>query len=228
MANSERTFGDILARAYRLYEAILQMLGFAPADADIMPPAFLTFLDSIDAMNNTVAATKQEWSMALKNRIELYFGIEGIKKRASYIIAYCRSRSDLKKEAELIYRICKKIQNYKKPKPEQDEKKRILGEQSYGDFVKLLGDLIEAVKQVPAYTPPNTLITVAKLGTFRTSLLAINQTIGEKYYEYSIKTKERLAMYVTLKDKMNRIKASVKSQYGLNSNEYNSIKGIRV
>ena len=228
MANSERTFGDILARAYRLYEAILQMLGFAPADADIMPPAFLTFLDSVDAKNNTVAATKQEWSMALKNRIELYFGIEGIKKRASYVIAYCRSRSDLKKEAELIYRICKKIQNYKKPKPEQDEKKRILGEQSYGDFVKLLGDLIEAVKQVPAYTPPNTLIKVVNLETFRTSLLAINKTIGEKYYEYSIKTKERLAMYVTLKDKMNRIKASVKSQYGLNSNEYNSIKGIRV
>lgn len=231
MANSETTFGDKLARGYTLQEAIKQMAGYHPPEDDITPDKYLIFLDSVDAKNISVATLKEQYLISTKDRSELFFNDEGVKKRASYVLAYCKSRSDLKIQTELIRRICKKIQNYKKPKVKDsstNDKKRTLGEQSFGDFVKLFGDLIEAVREIPSYDPANDLIKIHQMEVFRTSLLNANTNVGDKFYLYSIVIKERLELYDILKSKMLRIKAAVKSQYGINSNEYLSIKGIRV
>lgn len=237
MANSETTFGDRLARGYLLNDAIAQMVGYNPADTDIKTADYKQFLNDVDLKNTTLAGIKTEWQNAVKARQELYFNDTGVKKRTSYVLAYCKSRSDIKKETVVIERICRLILNYRKPKPPkiekaaddtQTSKKRNLGEQSFGDLVKLLGDLLEALKQLPLYEPPNTLIKLDELTNFRNSLLDSNTVVGDKIYEYLVITKERLIMYEQLKDKMLRIKATVKAQYGINSNEYQSIKGIRV
>lgn len=231
MANVERTFGDRLARGYQLYEAINNMSGYAPADDDIKPNNFLSFLDSVDAKNNQVASLKDIYSLDVKSRQNIFFNERGIKKRASYVYAYCKSRSDIKKETAIIQRIYRKIQNYKKPQKNTlptNDNKRITGEQSYGDFIKLLGDLIESLRQITDYNPPNELITIDSLELYRTDMITINKKVGDTIYDYGIAIKERFEMYEQLKDKMLRIKSSVKAQYGINSNEYQTIKGIKV
>lgn len=226
--NSENTHGDKLARSFNLYQAITQMKDYTPASKDLNLESFLAFINSVDEKNLKLASVKNDYSLAVKTRQELFFNDDGVKKRLAYVNAYCKSRVDLKKEVSLISRLTARMKTVKKPKNITDEKKRSSGEQSYGDFMKMLGELIEIVRQIPEYNPPNKLISLQSLEEYRIKITDASKIVGDKYYDYSMKVKERIQLYTELKDYMLRIKNTIKSQYGMKSNEYLSIKGIRV
>ncbi|MFA5011867.1 MAG: hypothetical protein WC644_07900 [Ignavibacteria bacterium] len=231
MAKSNKSYKDKLERGYELYNSIKNMLSFLPAEEDLEPGKYLTFLNSITNINHSADSIKEKHGLSIKARQELFLKDKGVKRRASYIFAYCKSRSDLKLQTEMIGRLSKSILNYKKsdtPVKGKSVKHINRKEQSFGDYVSLFEDLIDEVRLIPSYTPPNELIQISTLVSFRKEMLESNKTVDDKLNSYNTINKKRLESYNMLHDRMVRIKSSVKSQYGINSSEYQSIKGIRV
>ncbi len=101
-------------------------------------------------------------------------------------------------------------------------------EKSYGSQTQYFNDLINTISQFTVYAPSNNNIKLVQLQAFSTSVTTLNNAVAQKLQPLKTARATRTATYIDLKDRVQRIKQYVKSQYGLKSNEYSLIKGIKV
>jgi hypothetical protein len=78
------------------------------------------------------------------------------------------------------------------------------------------------------YNPANSNITIPKLKNLKNQAIEKNNSVVEAYNQITPKQDSRAALYNQLSQKATRIKDFVKSQYGVNSSEYNLIKGLKI
>lgn len=122
------------------------------------------------------------------------------------------------------------------PKPKLPEgtpapKKRNVGEQSYAEIAGYFKNLISTVTGIVGYAPTNTDLTVAQMDMLFTAFNTKNTAMNNLYSNISILVGERANMYDGengLRERMLAIKDAVRAQYGIDSPEYNSVKGIKV
>lgn len=234
---SERSFQDRYGRALSLKEALELIPGYSPSDEMISLGKFNALLDEIADMNNGIGVLKDEYTRAVTERRLLFFDTQGIKKRASAILNYCKSVSSIKTSMPSIQKMVKKINNQQKPKnsaapaPEGEGKKRNTGEQSYAELTQFMYDLNEMLKTLgDAYSPNNPLITTDNLTAYINSLKLKNEASAESDFKYSKAIKERTALYEGdngLREKMAAIRAYMRGDFGANSPEYLAIRELK-
>ncbi|MBK7379716.1 MAG: hypothetical protein IPJ03_12025 [Ignavibacteriales bacterium] len=99
-------------------------------------------------------------------------------------------------------------------------KKISTSEVSFGSVLAAGRELLEVIKSVAGYAPSNTNITVANFTSFLNSIEQKNTLIYQRLEQYDNDVEVRMEKYITLKDRVSKIKAALASQFGKNSNEY--------
>jgi hypothetical protein len=211
---------------------------FAPVDASLAPAAFLTFLNSLDAMGTDVGTAVGLYTNGVQRRTPM---MADIQDRALRVLSLVKSNASWAAFLPNIKKLVDKIRGNtpKQPKPpapgegpgSPPAKKRNTGEQSFADIEDNFEKLIAALGSVPGYTPPASDLTIANLTTLATDFAAKNLAMSTLGNTIGMKQKARLEAFDGpggLKEKMKAIKEAVRSQYGSTSAEYEQVKGIKV
>jgi hypothetical protein len=239
MANTEQTFADRLQRGSTMQS---KTAGFAPAfdpaDATLDPVTFDTFLQSVVAANLAVATTGAAETSKAKVRRDFMLQI---KDRTTRLVNYVGSNEAWDQYFTAVKQAADKVRNFRPSKkavtpPNGDTlpaKKRMTGQQSYGDIDGLFEKVLEAVKLVPAYAPPVTSqIQLVTLGTLQTSYRQANKDVATTEAAASKAVRTRKALYDaktnSLRSKMKAIKKATRAQYGASSAEFADVKSIKL
>lgn len=236
MANSETTFADRQQRGREMQALTLTFVPtFAPADINLGPTPFNTFLDSLTTLNTTVATAEAVW----KGNVAVRAGIVvDIKARALRASSRVKSNVLWKASVPAVKAAADNVRGYRvaKVKSPPDVTPPVLtaprADQSYADFKGLLDKLIAALNVVSGYSTgaPGDL-TVLSLTALSTSLDTSNKLVAANEATLTAARAPRLAAYdaadTGLRAKMQAIKEATKSQYGSQSAQFQQIKGIK-
>jgi hypothetical protein len=100
---------------------------------------------------------------------------------------------------------------------------------SYGSQTQSFSDIISTLTSFgAAYEPANVKIKMNALNTQLIELTTANENVATAYGLYKPAMETRIVQYQDLKDRSDRIKESVKSQYTPSSPEYKLIKGLNI
>lgn len=237
MPVSEQGFADRQQRGQTMQTAIAGFSpAFAPADASLAPAAFLTFVGQLDVLNTEVGTLATQYTNGVEQRAPM---MADIQERAARVLEYVKSNSVWAEFVPGLKKYVDKIRGNRPatPKPPASgeapgsapAKKRSQGELSFGDIEENFERLIAALASVPGYAPPATELTIANLTTLATTFATKNLTMATLGNSLIMKQAARLKAFDGpggLKDKMKAIKSAVRSQYGTDSAEYESVKGI--
>ncbi len=238
MPNTERSFGDRLIRAREMQSIIEKFVPpFDPAVPALQPASFATYLDLVEAHNTVVANAGPAATAAITLHASL---MATIKARTVRVTDYISSNEAWDQFRPGVKQAANKVRNYSpsankkeapaKPGDPPPKPSAKTGQQSYGDIDYWFEKLIEAVKLVPNYKPGvASNIEVAQLTALLTAYRQANKDVATAGAALDSGQRSRKTSYDgldSLRTRMKAIKKAVGAQYGRDSAEYASVKGI--
>ncbi len=235
-SKSEISFGARLRKAQDLLQYINNFPNYAPPRPEESVIGFDTLLTQIVSINTAETQYQQDYSQTVTLRQNAFLKQPGsIDKLLSPIKGAVEAQyGKNSREAELINAIIKNMRASKLIKPPIDPTASTApttisqSERSYGSLTQFFKDIINTLTQFNNYNTSNTQLTIAGLQATATQLDTLNNTVAQQYQALKVARDKRRDTYTELKDRVQRIKAYVKSQYGNNSTEYRTIKNIKV
>lgn len=235
-STSETSFGAKLRRAQDLLTFITGFVGYAPPRTQESVAGFTTLINSIIATNATESSQQENYKIAVDARQAAFSKKTGsIEKLLSPIKGAVEAQYGKKSsEAVAINAIIKKMRATKLTKapadPAKPEQAKTISqsERSYGSMTQFFNDIISNLTQFTTFNPSSNTIKVATLQATATQLTTLNNAVAQKTQLLKTTRTTRASQYTDLKDRTQRIKAYVKSQYGNTSTEFNLIKGISI
>jgi hypothetical protein len=235
MSNTESSFADRLQRGRQLQSIIDGFEpDFAPADNDLTPAAFLTFLDHLDALNTAVANAEAGWRESAALRLDT---VADIKSRALRSLSRVKSHKGWAQQMPLVKSAADSLRGYKpsrqKTAPKDNGTPAVMtqpkADQSFADIKHLLDKLIAALKKVPGYdTGVPEGLSIAEFTTLSEALNTRNQAVATFEQDLGASRAPRLSGYETLRERKKAIKEAARSQYGSKSAEYAQARAVRV
>ncbi len=240
MAISERTFVDRYQRATTLSSAISSFDPvFAPANNEkILPPAFATFVEEVDAANSAVTGASDDYTAQVEERNEL---LAGAKDRCSRVISLLQAVPAWSHELTAIKRHYDKLRGYrparvKPPVGDTGEtgvkaQKRNQGEQGHAETAKHIANIASGLEKINNYTTPVDDISAAAIRELADDYAELNGAMGSLALDVTVAREKRHAIYEGpdgLRERMKAIKSAIRAQYGTKSAEYVAVKGIRL
>ena len=235
-STSETTFGAKLRNAQDLVTYITGFTGYAPPRTQETVASMTTLINSLVETNATEASQQENYKVAVANRQAAFSKKTGsVDKLLSPIKGAIDAQYGKKStQATTINAIIKKMRatkliNVPADPTKPDQATTISqSERSYGSITQSFNDIINTISQFEGYEPTNNAIKVVTLQTTATQLTTLNNAVIQKIQPLKTTRANRQAQYTDLKDRVQRIKSYVKSQYGNSSTEYNMIKGISI
>ncbi|MFH0865634.1 MAG: hypothetical protein V1904_05540 [Bacteroidota bacterium] len=235
-STSETSFGAKLRKGQDILTYISGFTGYNPPRTQESVPGFGSLITTIISTNATESSQQENYKVAVDLRQAAFLRkIGSVDKLLSPIKGAVESQFGKKStEAVTINAIIRKMRATKliklPPDPTNPEQQSTLSqsERSYGSMTQFFNDIINTLTQFTGYNPSNTTIKIVTLQTTTTTLTTLNNSVIQKIQLLKTTRVNRLALYVDLKDRVQRIKSYVKAQYGNSSNEYNLIKGISI
>ena len=233
-SNSEVSYGARIGNAEKLVAALQNFNNYSPLKPEYSITAFNDLITQIKTQNNTVASKKQNYSLAVENRRQVFEkdpnSINNLLSPINSTVKVSYGRTA--KEATDIATIIAKIRGANiKPKTSTNVEEATVSQsyQSYNSKAQFFSDLIVNLTNLGTnYTPTNTSIELAELTNIYNNAIAANANVMNSFTQFSQTNNIRISAYQTLSQTAIRIKDSVKAQYGNNSTEYNLIKGLKI
>lgn len=231
-SSSETSFGARLLRGKTLCNYIGNFGSYNPPRTQETVADFNILLDDITAINATESSLQQNYNTAVNNRYDAFRTdtISVFKLLAPIRAAVEAQFGKGSTEFNQIDSIVKTIRSSKlirKPATDTTPETTISrSEQSYGSSTQYFNNIINTLSQLPNYNPSNVNIQVASLQTFTTQLDTLNTQVTTTYQNLRTSRHKRLDYYNELSERGKRIKAYVKANYGVESQEYTLIKGL--
>jgi hypothetical protein len=237
---SEKSFGNREAKGNEMNTYIQHINGYNPSNDGILKAKFPLFMQAITQANSDVSSANVKLQTNRFNRLDMYYGSEGLKKLAPRIRDYVASFPEGRKSANFIrlQKLCAKLRSAKKPKKAKDKsvplsneetKTRSTSELSFGAMYRVGMDILETIKQIPNYTPSAS-ITVAAFTAFLEALVLLDNSVAAAYSEWDKAIKARFNLYQGdegLRDKFQQIKNYLASEFGKDSNVYKDARKIK-
>lgn len=239
-SNSEITFGARVANASKISAHLKTFVGYVAPTPNTTIPSYDALIASLTTENTSIATKKAAYSAAVEVRQKLFFKDKDcLMKILSPVTSAVRAKiGKTAKPVADITALVVKIRGEKKakgkdPKPEDtgDEKKDGVSqsERSYGSMTQNFNDIITTLTSLGTdYAPVNTAHKLPALNTKLASIKTANDTATTTFGALKTSIDSRSNQYTDLTERTQRIKEAVKSQYGVNSTEYNLIKGLKV
>ena len=236
-SNSERSFGVRLQRGTELHSHISAFTGYNPPRTEEQPAEFATLLFNITNTNHNETTLESQYHMAVLLRADAFKGKGNdtslfkliTKIRGAVLAQYGEDSSEM----SVIMPIIRKMRNYTLVKPPKNpaspdaEEKISQSAQSYGSVCQFARDIISALMTFTGYNPTNVDITITGLTSRALLIKGYNDEVVRLYRELRTTRLQRLELYAELLDRAKRIKAYVRAEYGIDSDEYTLIKGLQ-
>lgn len=239
-SNSEVTFGARVANASKISAHLKTFTGYVAPTPNTTIPNYDALIASLTTENTSIATKKAAYSAAVEVRQKLFFKDKDcLMKILSPVTSAVRAKiGKTAKPVADITALVVKIRGEKKakgkdPKPEDtaEENKDSVSqsERSYGSMTQNFNDIITTLTSLGTdYAPVNTAHKLPALNTKLASIKTANDTATTTFGALKTSIDTRSSQYTDLTERTQRIKEAVKSQYGVNSTEYNLIKGLKV
>ena len=236
VSTSENTFGAKLRKSQDLVTYISGFTKYDPPRQQESVPAMTELISSIIATNASESSQRENYKQAVDSRQTAFSKNTGsVEKLLSPIKGAIESQYGKKStEASAVNATIKKMRATKLTKAPTDPAKEIQektisqSERSYGSMTQFFNDIVNTLTQFPEYDPSSDPIKIAALQETATQLTTLNNNVAQKVQQLTITRTSRQDLYTDLKDRVQRIKSYVKSQYGNNSPEYKLIKGLSI
>lgn len=232
-STTEATFGAKLANASTISTQLKSFVGYLAPTADTTIEQYDLLLTTIRTTNADVISKKANYSAAVETRLN-HFSKEAtsVDKLISPILATVRAKLGKNaKEVSDITAIAVKIRGNNKSKVKTLDKEKNISqsEQSYGSKTQNFADIVSILGSLGTnYSPVNDLVKVSNLQAKITAINQANNVVASTYGLLKVSADLRNTQFEQLSEATQRIKESVKSQYGVSSVEYKLIKGLKV
>lgn len=233
-SNSEKSFGARLRRAQDMNAYITNYAAYAPPRGQESVIGFTALLDSIVAANSGEVTVRQAYNTVVSLRYKAFrtdaFSVFKVltKIRGAVISQYGEDSIEFNQVDGNI----KKIRSSKLGKTLASDGSELsrhsTSHQSYGSSTQYFTDLVDTLKTFSAYNPSRTELKIAQLETFAEGLTLHNDAVANAFKKLKDFKTDRAKLYDILSDSAKRIKAYVKSEYGIDSNEFKLIKGLAI
>lgn len=232
-STSEVTFGARIANAEALSTNLKSFTGYVAPTTETSIANYDALIASMKTENSGVATKKIAYSTAVEAR-QKHFVKEStsISKMLSPIVAAVRAKmGKSSKEVADITALMTKIRGEKPKKPKEGDTPETVSqsERSYGSMTQNFSDIVTTLTALGAdYSVVQNNLKLPALLTKVADITAANNAVTSTYSALKTTVDNRANKYADLSERKQRIKESVKSQYGLNSTEYKLIKGLKV
>lgn len=232
-STSEVTFGSRVANAEKLLAHLQSFNGYQSLRPDDTIEALGENIRIIKSNNSEVAVRKDAFALAANRRQQLFFkSPDSVQKLLSPILATVRARFGKdSKEAALVTATATRIRSTQVSKKKSDETEQFVSqsERSYGSMAQAFADLLSQLALMSGdYSPANPRIALPALQALLTSIGSAATEVTNQYNALKLLRDTRLTQYKELRDRVQRIKETVKSQYGNSSSEYTLVKSLKV
>lgn len=233
-SRSERTFGARLLRGQTLHQYISNFMNFAPPRYEESIAGFGEFLQQITYTNSEETLLRQQYNTTVTNRAGVFRdGEQSIFKMLTLIrgmvVAHYGSKSlELNQVDSTIRRMRSSKLTFKEATEDTPEEKISQSEQSYGSATQHFSNLVMVLSQLPGFNPSNPMLQIGELQNLVTQLNQLNMEAANRYQQSKGVRARRQDLYKELNERIVRIKAYVKGNYGSKSQEYTLVREIKV
>ena len=232
-STSEVTFGAKIANAEALSTNLKSFKGYVAPTTETSIADYDALIASMKSENSSVSTTRAAYSLAVDVR-QKHFLKEptSISKMLSPIVSAVRAKMGKSaKEVADITSLMTKIRGEKPPKLKEGDTAETVSqsERSYGSMTQNFSDIVTTLTTLGAnYAVVQTNLKLPALLTKVDDVTAANNAVTTTYSVLKTTSDSRAKKYDDISDRSQRIKESVKSQYGVASTEYKLIKGLKV
>lgn len=236
MSFTESSYGARLRNAQDLLAYVSGFTNYSPPRSQESVQELTSLINLVITSNEEVAQSIQNYRSAVDQRqVAFREGDQSLVKLPSIlrgaVEAQYGKNSSYSKEVASIIRKMRGTKLTKAPTNVSSQAQLAtvsVSQQSYGSLTQLFNDLVETIGQFPSYQTSNPDLSVQALQTRATELTQLNNAVASVVQQLSSRRATRVSQYAELKERIQRVKAYVKSQYGNSSSEYNLVKGLRV
>ncbi|MDO4703221.1 hypothetical protein [Tannerella sp.] len=233
---SETGFGAKLRKAQDVVHYIGQFDGYNPPRSEETIGGMNDLLNQIIAANAEVVHMQQLYKGSTTKRIQMYRDMDSsIMKLLPSISGAVEAQYGKDSiESNSIKALIKKMRvtgvakSPKDPTAGPETKSISRSEQSFGSLIQNFNNIITILSELTGYNPSNTKLSVDSLKTLSQEATNLNNLVAKYISDLKTVKAKRLGLYNDLHDRVRRIKAYVKAQYGYSSEQYKMIKGIAV
>lgn len=233
MPVNENTLGALISNAETLVMNVRKFVGFVPLRPEEALDEVEKLIKQLKQISLDEANTLQKYALSVDVRAK-HFDKEpsSIKKIITSINAYVKSLYDKNsKEASTINQKVAELRgsSIKKDKINPDEKSISTAQQSYASVTQNFAELIASLEALSTpYNPTNAAIKLDALKTKHETAQTANNEVKDAFSNLNTLRSQKNTLSDDLKNRCQRLKNSVKSQYGNASPEYAAIKGLKI
>jgi hypothetical protein len=236
MSFTESSFGARLGKARELLIFIQGFQGYSPPRLEENPEHLNQLVEGVSNLNQQVANTLEGYREVTNERQGIFREspdsvIRILTQVRAAVEAQYGKKSVQSRDLVAIIRKIRGTKITKAPKTLETEQQIAsvsVSQLSYGSLTQSFGDLISTMNQFNGFQSSNQSLTIQGLADKLTAMQTLNNAVATYVQALSVFRSQRITNYDDLKDRVQRIKAYVKAQYGPKSQEYNLIKGIKV
>lgn len=232
-STSEATFGAKIANAEAVSTHLKAFMGYVAPTKETTIDNYDDLIASMKTDNSGVATKKLAYSTAVDARQKHFLkDPTSISKILSPIVAAVRAKMGKSaKEVGDITALMTKIRGEKPKKPKEGDTAENLSqsERSYGSMTQNFSDIVTTLTALgDGYSVVNPSLQLPALLKKVADITTANNAVTTTYGSLKTTVDGRANRYDDLSERTQRIKESVKSQYGVASTEYKLIKGLKV
>ena len=234
ISKSETSFGARLLKAQNIATYIANFYNYSPVRPEDSVVGMQQFLNLIIVLNQTAISSNQAYNIAVKNRVNAFQNNNNsLEKRLAAIRGVVLSQygkdSIYFNQVNTLIKNIRNTQTIKKPATENTPEASISqSERSYGSLTQYFSNIVTILSGFEDYSPTNDDLKVSNLKQFVLELSQLNQKVASTYQAVRLARIERANAYADLSERVQRIKGYVKGTYGIKSEQFILIKGIRV
>lgn len=213
---------------------------FAPADTTLTATNFNTFIGTIGSANTSVETLAINYTTSATTRVAL---VKAIRSAVTQALGYVKSNKAWANNFKAVKMAADKLRGVSPPSNTEPpptpppgepvpppEKSRNKGEQAYVELCAHLGSFITAITACAGYAPTATKISLSTFNGLLSQFNGLNGFISQLDSQLTTARENRRRLYFDgdcLQTKFQAVKDAVKGQYGQNSSQYGSVKGIK-
>ena len=230
---SETSFGKKLENAQALATHLQSFNNYAELNAELSVANLNNKVQELLNNNALVASKLQSYSISVEAKQNIFTKLpNSIAKIVTPVVANVRSiYGKSSKEVEIVSSYISKIRGIKVAKSNVTDEQNAVSqsERSYGTMLQTFSDLIVALESLGTnYTPANSECSIANLKQKRDLATQFNTTAVEDFGQLKMARETRTTKYEALSALCQRLKETVKAQYGTQSVEYKLVKGLKI
>jgi hypothetical protein len=230
---SEQSFGKRLENAQALATLILGFENYVELNAELTTTALNNKIAEIKTDNAEIANKLQSYSISVDEKQKIFLkDANSINKIITPISANVRSIfGKNSQESQSVASLVTKIRGIKVAKNSLTANTEIVSqsERSYGTILQTFADLIVVLNSFENnYQPANQECSTSNLTIKKDLATQINTKSVQAFGKLKVVRETRNTKYEQLAELCQRLKETVKAQYGTSSAEYKLVKGLKI